>query len=46
VGYPFTELGWAIGEMIISVLYTVKEWEQNSFTPFYKNVEQDKITVA
>ena len=46
VGYPFTELGWATGEMIIPVLYTVKEWEQNSFTPFYKNVEHDKVTVA
>ena len=46
VGYPFTELGCAIGEMIIPVLYTVKEWEQNSFTPFYKNVEQEKIAVA
>lgn len=46
VGYPFTELGWSTGETIIPVLYTRKEWEQNSFTPFYKNVEQDKITVA
>ncbi len=46
VGYPFTELGWTTGEMIIPVLYTVKEWEQNSFTPFYKNVERDKIAVA
>lgn len=46
VGFPFTELGWTTGEMIIPVLYTKKEWEQNSFTPFYKSVEQDKITVA
>ena len=46
IGYPFTELGWASGEMIIPILYTVKEWEQNSFTPFYKNVERDKIAVA
>ena len=46
VGYPFTELGWALGEMIIPVLYTVNEWKENSFTPFYKNVEQDKIAVA
>lgn len=46
VGYPFTEFGWTTGEMIIPVLYTVKEWEQNSFTPFYKNVEHDKIAVA
>ena len=46
VGFPFTELGWTMGEMIIPVLYTVKEWEQNSFTPFYKNVERDKVTVV
>ena len=45
VVYPLTALGWKIGEMIISVVYTREEWKQSSFTPFYKNVEQDSIVI-
>lgn len=41
VVYPFTALGWDLGEMIIPVVYTRKEWNATSFTPFYKNVEQE-----
>lgn len=43
--YPITALGWDIEEMIIPVIYTKKEWEENSFTPFYKNVEQEGIAI-
>lgn len=43
--YPFTELGWTLGEMIIPVLYTQKEWEASSFTPFYKNVTKEGIRI-
>lgn len=46
VSYPFTVLGWDLGEMIIPIMYTKKEWEEQSFTPFYKNVEQDGILIA
>lgn len=46
VSYPLTELGWELGEMIIPVLYTKDEWQQNSFTPFYKAVEADRIQIA
>lgn len=45
VVYPLTALGWRIGEMIIPVIYTSKEWKQCSFTPFYKNVEQEAISI-
>lgn len=45
VVYPLTALGWKIGEMIIPVVYTHEEWQQSSFTPFYKNVEQDSIVI-
>ena len=41
VVYPFTALGWDLGEMIIPVIYTVNEWDSTSFTPFYKNVEHE-----
>ena len=41
VVYPFTALGWDLGEMIIPIIYTMEEWKSTSFTPFYKNVEQE-----
>lgn len=44
-GYPFRELGWDLGEEISPQVYSKKEWEQYNFTPFYKNVEQDKIVL-
>lgn len=43
VTYPFTELGWTLDEQINPILYTKKDWEQNSFTPFYHNVLHDGI---
>lgn len=42
VSYPFRELGWDMGEEINPQVYSKKEWNQYSFTPFYKNVEHDK----
>ena len=41
VVYPFTALGWDLGENIIPVIYTSNEWNSNSFTSFYKNVERE-----
>lgn len=46
VSFPFTMLGWNIGELISPQLYTKKEWEAISFLPFYKNVEHDKIVLV
>ncbi len=45
VSFPFTLLGWSIGELISPQLYTRKEWNAISFLPFYKNVENDKIAL-
>lgn len=45
VGNPFRELGWDIDEEINPQVYSKKEWDENSFTPFYKNVEHDKIVL-
>ena len=42
VSYPFRELGWNLGEEINPQVYSKKEWANYSFTPFFKNVEQDK----
>ena len=46
VAYPFRELGWEINEDINPVMYTKKQWREYSFTPFYKNVEHDKVVLV
>ena len=43
VSYPLRELGWELGENINTILYTVNDWERDSFTPFHKNVESEAI---
>ena len=45
VGYPFRCLGWDIDEEINPQVYSKKEWNDYSYTPFYKNVERDKIVL-
>lgn len=45
LAYPFRELGWEINETISPQIYSRKEWESFSYSPFYKNVEQDKIVL-
>ena len=44
--YPFVEMGWEIGEEINPMLYTPAEWKKRSVTPFYHNVEQDKVVLV
>ena len=43
VAYPIVELGWRLGIEINPILYTYADWEKRSFTPFYKNIQKDKI---
>lgn len=45
-GYPFSELGWETGEEINAQVYSKREWDSYRFTPFYKNVEHDKIVLV
>lgn len=45
VVYSFTELGWDLDESISAIPYTREGWRANSFMPFHKNVEQDKIVI-
>ena len=45
-GYPFSELGWEINEEINAQVYSKKEWSDFKHTPFYKNVEHDKIVLV
>ena len=44
--YPFAALSWDVGELISPIIYTKEEWGKCSFTPFYKNVEQDGIVLV
>lgn len=41
--YPFTEIGWKLGEQITPLLYTQSEWKAESDTSFYLNVQKDAI---
>lgn len=45
ISYPIREFGWQIDEMINPIMYTTKEWEAKSFTPFYKNVMEEGIAL-
>lgn len=44
-GFPLREFGWEIWTEINPHIYTKKDWQSWSFSPFYKNVEQDKIVI-
>lgn len=44
-GYPLRESGWEIWAEINPHIYTKKDWQSWSFSPFYKNVEKDKIVL-
>lgn len=46
VSFPFTLLGWNIGELISPQLYTKKEWASLSYLPYYQNVERDKLVLV
>lgn len=44
-GYPFCEMGYDMFLDISPRIYTRKRWNETSFSPFHKNVEQDKIVL-
>ena len=43
--YYFRELGWDLGVEISPHLYSKHQWQEWTFLPYYKNVEQDKIVL-
>lgn len=45
ISYPLTELGCELGETISPMLYTKNDWKKYSYTPFYKNVQQEGIAL-
>lgn len=40
--WPFTDMGWDIGEDISARAYTKAQWNNGPRSMFYYNVEQDK----
>ena len=46
VSYPFVLLGCDLGQEINPIMYTTKEWESYSITPFYENVTRDGIVLV
>lgn len=45
IAYPFVVEGWKNETAVSPQLYTFEEWDNRSFTPYYKNVEQDKVRI-
>ena len=43
--YPFTLMASDENQMLIPQIYTKKQWQSLKFTPFVKNVEQDKVVL-
>jgi len=46
ISYPLMELGFNLGQYFSIHTYSQQEWQNMSFLPFYKNVEQDKIVLV
>ncbi len=44
--YPFTEIGWRLGEQITPLLYSRSEWNAERDTAFYLNVQNDGIILS
>ncbi len=45
ISYPIRELGWELDEMVNPIMYTIKDWQGKSGTPFYKNVMAEGIAL-
>lgn len=44
--YPFVKFGWSIGEQITPLIYSFSDWSRRSFTPFYKNVQAEGVSLC
>lgn len=45
ISYPLYELGWELGQLFSVKIYSEKEWDKRSFTPFFKNVEKEAVAL-
>jgi len=44
--YPFVDMGWDYASAVSPQIYTFEDWKKMAFTPYYQNVEHDKIQIA
>ena len=44
--YPFAELGLKYDALIHAKIFTIKDWERQKPSVFYKNIEQDGIEIV
>ena len=45
IAYPLVVEGWKNDFSVSLQIYTVEEWRARSHTPYYKNVEHDKMAI-
>lgn len=45
VAYPLVLEGWKNSIAVSPQVFTFDEWKSRSFTPYYKNVERDKLLI-
>ena len=45
LAFPLETAGWQFNAGISPIIYTKKEWEARSFTPFYHNVMNDRVKI-
>lgn len=43
--YPFVLMGWDVGADVSPQLYTFSEWKEREISPYYQNVERDKVVI-
>lgn len=46
IAFPFVLAGWQHNMDVNPQTYTFDEWSSKGFTPYYKNVERDKLLIA
>ncbi len=44
--YPFVLMGWHHAAAVNPLLYTFSDWQERKASPFYDNVERDKIQIS
>lgn len=45
IAYPFVLMGWDVGADISPQLYTYSEWKEREISPYYQNVEHDRVVI-
>lgn len=46
IAYTFIEAGWDYVANVNPQIYSYTEWNQRAITPYFKNIEHDKLLIA